>query len=80
MKSAAHVVSLLLEGGFESFDYSPEDLARYQQLRAQQQELTSQGRIVVNNEISPEWQANWAEYEKLRNKYNGMPPKQLGGL
>lgn len=80
MKSAKQVVALMLEGGFESYDYSPEDLARYNELRAEQDQLTKQGRIMVNSELTPEWMRNWHEFEALRNKYGGMPPKQLKGL
>ena len=27
-------------------------------------------------DFSPEWTRNWTEFEKLRNRYNGMPPRQ----
>lgn len=79
MKSAANVVALLLDGGFESMDYSPEDLALYQQLRVQQQEMVSGNRVmdVQKGELSDEWTSNWHAFEQLRNKYNGMPPRQL---
>lgn len=52
-------------------DYTPEDLAKYQQLKA--------GTIPATPEqmSSPEFQQNWKDFEGLRNKYGGMPPKQL---
>lgn len=82
MKSAKQVVALMLEGGYESLDYSPEDLARYQQLRAEQQQLQAAGQIMdpVKGDLSDAWLRNWHEYEALRNKYNGMPPRQMGGV
>lgn len=54
-----------------SVDYSPEDLAKYQELKPKTIPQTPE------EFSSPEFQKNWAEFEHLRNKYNGMPPKQL---
>ena len=31
----------------------------------------------ATGDLTPEWKTNYAEFEKLRNRYNGMPPKQL---
>jgi hypothetical protein len=81
MNKAHQIVNMLLEGGAELLDYSPEDLQRYQQLKAERVQLQQQGRIMdrTTGELSKEWMLNWAEFEKVRNKYNGMPPKQLQG-
>ena len=83
---AKQVVNKMLEGGMESWDYSPEDLARYDELKAHQMEISgaedkATGRNTrmldyTTGEYTPEWQGNHTEYEKLRNRYNGMPPKQ----
>jgi|OpeIllAssembly_1097287.scaffolds.fasta_scaffold396770_2 hypothetical protein len=81
MKSAAHVVRMMLEGGYDSMDYSPEDLARYQQLKAEQEQLRDANQIMdpAKGDLSDAWLRNWHEFEQLRNRYNGMPPKQLQG-
>ena len=68
----------ITEGGMESFEYSPEDLALYDKLKAEQVELYQQDRL-INKETGnfyPEWLQNWHAFEAVRNKYNGMPPKQ----
>lgn len=52
-------------------DYSPEDLERYKALRAKSIPNKAED---LN---SPEFQQAWRDFEKLRNKYGGMPPKQL---
>lgn len=87
MNAAEQVVRLMLEGGMESWDYSPEDLKRYQELKAQQLEIAAaedkatgkNARMMdyATGTFTPEWKTNYAEFEKLRNRYNGMPPKQL---
>lgn len=48
--------------GTETFRYSEADLARY---------------LVIADELRRGDTSHWKEYETLRNKYNGMPPKQL---
>lgn len=60
-----------LTGGTQAMDYSREDLQKYKDLKP--------GTIPKTAEefSSPEFQANWKEFESLRNKYNGMPPRQL---
>jgi len=75
------------EDGMESWDYSPEDLQCYQELKAHQLEIAAaEDKVTGKNQrmvdyatgtFTPEWQTNYAEFEKLRNRYNGMPPKQL---
>jgi len=75
------------EDGMESWDYSPEDLQRYQELKAHQLEINAaedpktgkNARMMdqATGDLTPEWKTNYAEFEKLRNRYNGMPPKQL---
>lgn len=87
MTAAEQVVNLMLEGGIESVDYSPEDLKRYQELKAHQLEIagaedpvTGKNTRMMDYEqgvFTPEWNNNYAEFEKLRNRYSGMPPKQL---
>jgi len=65
-------------GGIKAFDYSPEDLAKYKTLKADQVKMQDEKRIIgANGEFHPDWLKNWKEFEELRNKYNGMPPKQL---
>lgn len=58
---------------FKKQDYTPEDLARYIQLKPG---TIPQSQAEMS---SPEFQARWQEFEALRNKYGGMPPKQLEG-
>lgn len=58
---------------FKKQDYTPEDLARYVQLKPG---TIPQSQAEMS---SPEFQARWQEFEALRNKYGGMPPKQLEG-
>ena len=67
------------EGGTESFDYAPEDLAQYERFKEEQRQLEREDRILdpATGNYSREWMANWVAFEKLRNRYNGMPPKQL---
>jgi ketol-acid reductoisomerase len=79
MPDASEIVDKLLEGGMECYVYSPEDLAEYQRLKAEQQTFYRDDRLVdpATGQFTPEWVANWTAFEKLRNKYNGMPPKQL---
>lgn len=55
----------------EAVNYSPQDLRRYQELQPKTVPKTP------DEFSSPEFQSNWKEFEALRNKYNGMPPKQL---
>lgn len=55
----------------ELMDYSPEDLALYKELAAKMQPDSAE------QVDSPEFQKLWTDFEKLRNKYNGNPPKQL---
>lgn len=64
---------------YQSVDYSPEDLARYQELLAQQQVMLRGNQVMRQDRsgFTPEWTANWTEFENLRNHYNGMPPRQL---
>jgi hypothetical protein len=52
-------------------DYSPEDLSRYLELKPKTIPKT------IEEANSPEFQKAWKEFEILRNKYNGNPPKQL---
>ena len=54
-----------------ALDYSPEDLARYKELQPQSIPTS------LEDYASPERQAKIREFEALRNKYNGNPPKQL---
>jgi hypothetical protein len=65
----------------QHFDYSPENLKKYLDLKAEQQKMSDAGEIVVkeNGEdtINPKWQANQNALEDVRNRYNGNPPKQL---
>lgn len=64
--------------GQRAIDYSPEDLKRYKELKAEQARLKAENKIItVDGNLTPEWQANWKAFEELRNKYNGMPPKNL---
>lgn len=58
-------------GGFTKQDYSPEDLERYKELKAKSIPQT------LEQVKSPEFNENWKQFEQLRNKYGGMPPKQL---
>ena len=68
-------------GAILHLDYSPEDLAKYQTLRASMKKMSDAGQIMVgekpNQTFNPEWQRLNIEIEKVRNKYNGNPPKQL---
>lgn len=59
-------------GGMATLEYSDSDLARYKQLTGKMADLTSAGEIGT-----PEYFETWRDWEKIRNKYNGMPPKQL---
>ena len=59
-------------GGFEKQDYSPEDLAKYQEATKKFSEFVAKGDVT-----SPEFQANFKAFEDVRNKYGGMPPKNL---
>ena len=45
----------------------------------EQRQLEREDRILdpATGNYSREWMANWVAFEKLRNRYNGMPPKQL---
>lgn len=58
-------------GGYQAKDYSPEDLKLYQDLNSKFVNLSE------NEAGSPEHLAVWKQFEDLRNKYGGMPPKQL---
>ena len=55
----------------EHLDYSPEDLAMYLELKDKVKPKT------MADITSPEFMKNNIAFEKLRNKYNGNPPKQL---
>ena len=63
------------------FDYTPEDLAAYKAMKDEQQRMANNGEIMVgekpNQQFNPKWQELQQQFEKLRNKYNGNPPKQL---
>lgn len=52
-------------------DYSPEDLAKYKELQPKTVPKT------LDDMNNPDFQKNWQEFEALRNKYNGNPPKQI---
>jgi hypothetical protein len=52
-------------------DYSPEDLARYLELKPKTIPKTAE------EFSSSAFQATWKEFEALKNKYNGNPPKQI---
>lgn len=52
-------------------DYSPEDLELYKAMREKTIPKT------LADISTPEYQSNWKAFEELRNKYGGMPPKQL---
>jgi hypothetical protein len=52
-------------------DYSPEDLERYKELNAKMKPTSAE------QFASPEYQEVWRQFEALRNKYGGMPPRQL---
>ena len=69
---------MMLEDGFETHDYSPEDLERYNQLKADQERFVGDESFYdkATDQYSQQWTDNWTEYEKLRNRYNGMPPRQ----
>ena len=56
---------------FDKQDYSPEDLKRYNQLKERQKALLASGRTLFDD---PQM---WKDFESLRNKYGGMPPRQL---
>ena len=56
---------------FPKQDYSPEDLKRYNELKERQKALLGSGRTLFDD---PQM---WKDFEALRNKYGGMPPKQL---
>ena len=59
-------------------DYSEADLARYKELKAEQDKMDSENRILDSQKnFTPEWKSNQYEFEKLRNKYNGNKPKQI---
>lgn len=66
-------LSLVSRDPTKHLDYSPEDLAKYQELKP----LTKATSIEQFG--SPKYQSTWKEFEALRNKYNGNPPKQLQG-
>lgn len=55
----------------EHFDYSPDNLAKYQDLMKQFVGLTK-----TENGSAKQTQV-WKDLEELRNRYNGNPPKQL---
>ena len=78
---AKKLVDRLLEqeGGYQAYDYSPEDLAEYQRLKAEQEAMHAEDRVMDRDtgQFTRELMANWTAFEKLRNKYNGMPPRQL---
>ena len=57
----------------EHVDYSPQDLAKYIELKKRQAELLEVGVTCFH----PEGREVWEEFEILRNKYNGNPPRQL---
>lgn len=50
--------------------YSDEDLRKYSELKAK---ITPTSREQIE---SPQFQQDWADFERLRNKYGGMPPAQ----
>jgi hypothetical protein len=52
-------------------NYSPEDLAKYKELQPKTVPKT------LDDMNNPDFQRNWQEFEALRNKYNGNPPKQI---
>lgn len=55
-------------GGREALTYSPEDLQSYNDLKQKMTDMSSQMG-------SPEFNDVWKQFEQVRNKYNGMPPK-----
>lgn len=71
--------AIAARGGMESLPYEASDLTRYNELKSEQGKLQSEGKIISpeTGEFTAEWSGNWKEFEALRNKYNGMPPKQV---
>lgn len=69
---------LLLGEGFDTEMYSDEDLDQYNRLKAEQYQMQQGNKILgPTGEFTPEWNTNWHAFEKLRNRYKGMPPRQL---
>lgn len=62
----------------KTYNYSPEDLAEYERLQAEQRTMEQSDTIKTEDgtEFSPAWKQNWEALKKLTNKYNGNPPKQ----
>jgi len=73
-----YIPSQLVEAGFEHYDYSPEDLALFDQIAAEQKQLMNSKRVLnpETGDYFPEWINNWKAFEAVRNKYHGMSPKQ----
>lgn len=68
------------QGGQESLIYSPDDLAEYNRLKAEQLRLISEGKVMdKEGKMTPEFHQVWTDFEKVRNRNNGMPPKQYEG-
>lgn len=75
----AQLAAIEAPGGMESLPYSDADLARYKELRAEQEQLKKDSKIISpeTGQFTPEATKNFKEFEELRNKYNGMPPEQI---
>jgi len=68
------------EQGQESLVYSPDDLSEYDRLKAEQLRLISEGKVMdKEGKMTPEFHQVWTDFEKVRNRNNGMPPKQYEG-
>jgi len=68
------------EQGQESLTYSPDDLSEYDRLKAEQLRLISEGKVMdKEGKMTSEFHQVWTDFEKVRNRNNGMPPKQYEG-
>ena len=57
--------------------YSPQDLARWNELTTEQNRLVAENKVGDKNGLTPEWTANQAAKEALKRKYNGGTPEQV---
>lgn len=73
---------LLEDGGTEALDYAPEDLALYDRMSAEMKAMQRDGRLMnrATGDMSQEYTRLWRRFEQLRNRYNGMPPRQLSAV
>jgi hypothetical protein len=57
--------------------YSPQDLARRNELTTEQNRLVAENKVGDKNGLTPEWTANQAAKDALKAKYQGGTPEQV---